>query len=124
MLDRVQFAPRPVRRPRVPIWAACSLPARAVVRRAAHWDGIVPIYSAPTEFRPAGPDEVAGLVADIATMRGTLDDFDVAVWTVDDDHQTLTDYQQAGATWIIEGPAPGDDWLDDAADMASAGPPG
>jgi len=122
-LDGVEFAPRPIQRPRVPIWSACSLPARAGVRRAARWDGIVPIYSTATEFRPARPDEVAGAVADIAATRATLDDFDVAVWTVADDQQTQSALQQAGATWIIEGPAPGDDWLDDAVGMASDGPP-
>jgi len=122
-LDGVQFAPRPVQRPRVPIWSACSLPARAGVRRGARWDGIVPIYATETEFRPASPDEVAASVADIANTRGTLDDFEVAVWTVADDPQTRAAYARAGATWIIEGPAPGDDWLDDAASMASDGPP-
>jgi alkanesulfonate monooxygenase SsuD/methylene tetrahydromethanopterin reductase-like flavin-dependent oxidoreductase (luciferase family) len=122
-LDAVQFAPRPLQRPRVPIWSACSLPARAGVRRAARWDGIVPIYATETEFRPARPDEVAAAVAEIASARGMLDGFDVAVWTVADDGQTRADYERAGATWIIEGPAPGDEWLDDAAGMAAAGPP-
>jgi hypothetical protein len=82
----------------------------------------VPIYATKTDFRPASPDEVAAAVADIASTR-TLDGFDVAVWSVADDEDTRTAYNQAGATWIIEGPAPGDDWLDDAAGMASAGPP-
>ena len=122
-LNGVQFAPRPVQRPRVPIWSACSLPARAGVRRAARWDGIVPIYATNNEFRPANPDEVAAAVADIGLARGTLDGFEVAVWTVADDPQTRAAYEQAGATWIIEGPAPGDDWLDDASGMASDGPP-
>ena len=123
-LDGVQFAPRPVQRPRVPIWSACSLPARAGARRAASWDGIVPIYATESEFRPASPDDVADVVAEIANTRGTLDGFDVAVWTVADDHRTRAAYEQAGATWIIEGPASGDDWLDDAFGMASDGPPG
>ena len=61
-LDGVQFAPRPVQRPRVPIWSACSLPARAGVRRAARWDGIVPIHATEAEFRPASPGEVADVV--------------------------------------------------------------
>ena len=69
-LDGVQFAPRPVQQPRVPIWSACSLPARAGVRRAARWDGIVPIYATETEFRPASPEEVAAAIADIAGTRG------------------------------------------------------
>ena len=84
--------------PRVPIWSACSLPARAGVRRAARWDGIVPIYATETEFRPARPDEVTVAVADIANTRGTLDDFEVAVWTVADDPQTRTVYERAGTT--------------------------
>ncbi len=122
-LDGVQFAPRPVQRPRVPIWSACSLPARAGVRRAARWDGIAPIYASPNEFRPVSPDEVAAVVAEIAAIRGTLDDYDVAVWTVADDVETQAEYERAGTTWIIEGPAPGDNWIDDAIDMASNGPP-
>ena len=83
----------------------------------------MPIYATDTEFRPASPDEVAASVADIVNTRGTLDDFEVAVWTVADDPQTRAVYERAGATWIIEGPAPGDHWLDDAAGMASDGPP-
>src|SRR5687768_12767570 len=39
-LAGVRFAPLPMQQPRVPVWSACSLPARAGVRRAARWDGI------------------------------------------------------------------------------------
>ena len=39
-LDGVRFLPRPVQQPRVPIWSAASLPARAGIRRAARWDGV------------------------------------------------------------------------------------
>jgi alkanesulfonate monooxygenase SsuD/methylene tetrahydromethanopterin reductase-like flavin-dependent oxidoreductase (luciferase family) len=118
----VRFAPLPVQRPRIPVWSACSLPARAGVRRAARWDGIAPIYASGEEFRPATPDEVASIVAEISTVR-PLHDFDVVVWTVacDDEHRAA--YADAGATWLIDGPAPGDDWLDDAAQIARAGPP-
>ena len=80
-LAGVRFAPRPVQRPRVPVWSACSLPARAGVRRAARWDGIVPIYATATEFRPAHPEEVAGIVAEIGAGRD-LAGFDVVVWAV------------------------------------------
>ena len=31
--------------------------------------------------------------------------------------------RDAGATWLIDGPAPGAGWLDDAMDIATAGPP-
>lgn len=42
-LDEMVFLPRPVQRPRVPIWVAGSWPNRAPMRRAARWDGVVPI---------------------------------------------------------------------------------
>ena len=122
-LAGVRFAPRPVQRPRVPVWSACSLPARAGVRRAARWDGIVPIYATTTEFRPVHPEEVAGIVAEIGAGRD-LAGFDVVVWAVAPDPARRTEYREAGATWLIEGPAPGDDWLDDAMAIATAGPPG
>ena len=118
----MRFAPLPVQRPRVPIWSACSLPARAGVRRAARWDGIVPVYATATEFRPLTPDEVAGIVAEIGESR-SLDGFDVVVFALAPDEALRGEYRDAGATWLIEGPAPGDDWVDDAMAIAVEGPP-
>ena len=77
-LDGVRFAPLPVQQPRVPIWVACSLPARAGIRRAGRWDGIAPIYATAEEFRPVTPHELAALVGDISVARGGhIDRFDV-----------------------------------------------
>ncbi|HET7929512.1 MAG TPA: LLM class flavin-dependent oxidoreductase [Actinomycetota bacterium] len=42
-IDDVTFAPPPVQRPRVPIWIGGAWPRRAPFRRAARWDGVVPI---------------------------------------------------------------------------------
>ena len=42
-LDRVEFKPQPVQRPRVPIWVAGTWPYRKPFRRAARYDGVVPI---------------------------------------------------------------------------------
>jgi alkanesulfonate monooxygenase SsuD/methylene tetrahydromethanopterin reductase-like flavin-dependent oxidoreductase (luciferase family) len=122
-LDGVRFAPLPVQRPRVPVWSACSLPARAGVRRAARWDGIAPVYATAEEFRPASPDEVAAIVTEIGATRD-LAGFDVVVWAVAPDADRRAAYRDAGATWLVEGPAPGDDWLDDARSIATQGPPG
>jgi alkanesulfonate monooxygenase SsuD/methylene tetrahydromethanopterin reductase-like flavin-dependent oxidoreductase (luciferase family) len=43
VVDDVAFLPTPVQRPRVPIWVAGIWPAKAPMRRAARWDGAVPI---------------------------------------------------------------------------------
>jgi alkanesulfonate monooxygenase SsuD/methylene tetrahydromethanopterin reductase-like flavin-dependent oxidoreductase (luciferase family) len=121
-LDGVRFAPQPVQRPRVPVWSACSLPARAGVRRAARWDGIAPVDATAEEFRPATPEEVAGIVAEVGATR-PIDGFDVVVFALAPDEALRREYADAGATWLIEGPAPGEDWLDDAMSIATAGPP-
>lgn len=122
-LDGVQFLPRPVQRPRIPIWSAASLPARAGVRRGARWDGIAPIFSDGEEFRPVTPEEVAAIVAEVGERREHRGSFDVAVWAVAPDAARRREYEEAGATWLIEGPAPGPGWLEDATAIATAGPP-
>ena len=68
------------------------------------------------------PSEVASIVAEISAVR-PLTGFDVVVWAVAPEDQERVAYADAGATWLIEGPAPGDDWLDDAAKIAEIGPP-
>ncbi len=121
-LEDVRFLPVPRQQPRVPIWVACSLPARGSPPRPC-WDGIVPIYATAAEFRPATPDEVATLVDEIAADRGGADGFDVVVWAVAPDAALRQAYATAGATWLIEGPAPEPDWLDDAMVIATTRPP-
>jgi alkanesulfonate monooxygenase SsuD/methylene tetrahydromethanopterin reductase-like flavin-dependent oxidoreductase (luciferase family) len=119
----VRFLPAPVQQPRVPVWSAASLPARGGVRRAARWDGVVPVYADGTDFRPVTPAEVAGIVTEIAGCRETATPIEVVVWAVAPDAALRREYERAGATWLIEGPAPGSDWLDDAKEIAAAGPP-
>lgn len=122
-VENVRFLPRPVQRPRVPIWSAASLPARAGIRRAGRWDGVAPVFSDGEDFRPVTPDELAAIVGEIGRRREGGDRFDVVVWVVAPDAERRAAYEQAGATWLIDGPAPGADWLDDAIAIATEGPP-
>lgn len=121
-VDGVRFSPRPLQQPRIPIWCAASLPSRAGVRRAARWDGVAPMYSVPGEMRPVTPDEVASVVTDLEAP-GRAERADVVVWVIAPNEELRLSYEQAGATWFIEGPAPGPDWLEDATAIATAGPP-
>jgi alkanesulfonate monooxygenase SsuD/methylene tetrahydromethanopterin reductase-like flavin-dependent oxidoreductase (luciferase family) len=64
----VVFQPTPVRRPRVPVWVGGEWPARRPMRRAARWDGAVPILLSGQERRPRQPDaatvrEIHGFLA-------------------------------------------------------------
>lgn len=42
-LEEMRFLPTPVQQPRIPIWVAGTWPNRAPLRRAARYDGVVPI---------------------------------------------------------------------------------
>lgn len=127
-LDGVEFAPRPAQRPRVPIWVAGSWPARPPFRRAARYDGVVPI------LMDANGEEI---LIDVPTMR------EVVAYT--DEHRTsdgsfdrvftgyLPDDQtdakviadelsSFGVTWWQVGSGMGEP-LDDVRDRVRRGPP-
>jgi alkanesulfonate monooxygenase SsuD/methylene tetrahydromethanopterin reductase-like flavin-dependent oxidoreductase (luciferase family) len=128
-LDGVRFRPTPVQEPRVPIWCAAVLPAHAGVRRSARWDGVVPLHAEGEGHRLVTPEEVAGIVAEVEARReqagadGPGPGFDVVVLAAAPDAGQRAAFEEAGTTWLIEGPAPGEDWLEDARAIASARPP-
>jgi alkanesulfonate monooxygenase SsuD/methylene tetrahydromethanopterin reductase-like flavin-dependent oxidoreductase (luciferase family) len=90
-----EFQPRPVQRPRIPVWAAARWPNRRPVRRAARWDGLFPIEL-------PGPDALATLAAEVAELRaGREEPFDLVV-----DIPAGADpgpWEAAGATWVLTG---------------------
>jgi alkanesulfonate monooxygenase SsuD/methylene tetrahydromethanopterin reductase-like flavin-dependent oxidoreductase (luciferase family) len=48
-VDGVRFLPRPLEQPRIPVWCGAHWPHRAPLRRAARYDGVVPIGDLSTE---------------------------------------------------------------------------
>ncbi len=82
-----RFAPPALQRPRIPVWVAASLPARAGLRRAARWDGVFPVR-VPTDFEPGSslaidwsqwwPDsaEFGAMVAYVEARRTSRAPFD------------------------------------------------
>lgn len=111
--EPVAFLPRPVQQPRIPVWVAAMVPGNTrPLRRAARWDGVVPM----------GPDGTRYVTADeIAAMRATIgrDDaaFDVVVTPPPESDKAA--YEAAGATWCIEVAFT----FHDALVRARAGPP-
>jgi alkanesulfonate monooxygenase SsuD/methylene tetrahydromethanopterin reductase-like flavin-dependent oxidoreductase (luciferase family) len=88
-----EFQPRPLQRPRIPVWAAAVWPHRRPVRRAIHWDGLFPIDL-------PGPDALAELAREINRDReGGLAGFDLVVEIPAD--QQASPWEQAGATWVL-----------------------
>jgi alkanesulfonate monooxygenase SsuD/methylene tetrahydromethanopterin reductase-like flavin-dependent oxidoreductase (luciferase family) len=90
-VDGIRFLPRPVQRPGVPVWAAGYAGNARPLRRAARYDGYFPIDL-------AHPDQLAGIVATLAALRGNAGGpYDVAV-ALPPGTDPAT-YVEAGATW-------------------------
>lgn len=70
-VDEVALLPTPVQRPRVPIWVAGFWPRRAPMRRAARWDGAVPLFTSAPHGTPPAVDEVRDLVGYVRSQRST-----------------------------------------------------
>ena len=49
------FLPRPVQRPRIPVWVVGAWPHERSMRRAARWDGIVVQAPGPDGEPATGP---------------------------------------------------------------------
>lgn len=89
-VDGVSLEPRPVQRPRPPIWLAARGQAMKPVRRAARYEGIFPIEVNAGSF--------GRMVDEIVSIRGDLDGFDICLRAepdgsppIDSDH----------ATWLL-----------------------
>jgi alkanesulfonate monooxygenase SsuD/methylene tetrahydromethanopterin reductase-like flavin-dependent oxidoreductase (luciferase family) len=114
------LAPVPHQRPRVPIWVAGIWPARRPFRRAARWDGIVPLVASATGVGLCRPDDVRTIVDFVATERDHLDGFEVVV-TRHPDH-AVGDYEGSGATWLLESADPYPGWHESFARTIEAAP--
>lgn len=107
--DGVTLRPAPVQTPRVPVRVGGSIQAKAVLRRAARADGIVPYKLADTDgWSDFSPDEVHDLVGALPATRADGEPFDVAVGgrrrRPDEraERAYVGELAAAGATWWLE----------------------
>ncbi len=92
-VDDIQFLPRPVQRPGVPVWIAGFPGNVKPMRRAARYDGFFPVNL-------EHPDQLAEVVATVTELRQDPTapyDFVVGLPVGVDPHP----WQQAGATWWL-----------------------
>jgi alkanesulfonate monooxygenase SsuD/methylene tetrahydromethanopterin reductase-like flavin-dependent oxidoreductase (luciferase family) len=117
--------PAPIQKPRIPIWVAATLPHTRPVRRAARWDGLVPIR---IDEQPLTAEQVRELLAIIHETRPATEPFDVVLagytgdLSRDEAAERLRPLAEAGVTWWQEGVLP-DNTLDDLRAQIHQGPP-
>jgi alkanesulfonate monooxygenase SsuD/methylene tetrahydromethanopterin reductase-like flavin-dependent oxidoreductase (luciferase family) len=118
-----EFLPRPVQRPRIPIWCAGRWPRRAGFRRAARWDGVMPTFASG---RDVSVVEFAEVVRFLAAERGSLDGFDIALEGSTGMHggeAVVAPFVQAGLTWWVEAMGWWRGGVAHARERIAAGPP-
>lgn len=106
-VERVQFQPGSFQQPRIPVWVAGWWPIKAPFRRAARWDGVIPLKLEGRTHLLTPPD-VVRLRKFIEAERTSTDPFDIAIiqWTDPSDPEKAARkvgrFARAGATWWLE----------------------
>jgi alkanesulfonate monooxygenase SsuD/methylene tetrahydromethanopterin reductase-like flavin-dependent oxidoreductase (luciferase family) len=128
----VTLLPRPVQRPRVPVWIGGFWPHRRPMRRAAGWDGAVPLFLSAGHGHPPPVEEVRDLVAYVRAHRDSesAHPFEVVLGGVSPAdpgaaRELLGPLIEAGATWWDERRPIDDevDRLEPVLRRVAAGPP-
>jgi alkanesulfonate monooxygenase SsuD/methylene tetrahydromethanopterin reductase-like flavin-dependent oxidoreductase (luciferase family) len=107
-IKEAQFLPRPLQSPRIPIWVAGMWPAKAPLRRAARWDGVVPIGRDLPLTGMLTPAQMHEIVRSIASEPGYTLPFEVVQSGITggtdtgQDCEVVAAYQQVGVTWWVE----------------------
>ena len=104
----VTMLPRPVQRPRIPVWCGGRWPVKAPFRRAARWDGVMPTHTGYGLGETMPPDEFLAAVRYTREHRTAPGPFDVALegrtdgTAPDRGGRHVAPYVEAGLTWWIE----------------------
>jgi alkanesulfonate monooxygenase SsuD/methylene tetrahydromethanopterin reductase-like flavin-dependent oxidoreductase (luciferase family) len=105
----VTLLPASVQRPRPPIWIGGYWPHRAPMRRAARWDGVVPLFTEARHGHPPPVDQVRDLVAYVNQHREEPPDrpFEVVLGGATPGEpasarDVIAPLAEAGATWWDE----------------------
>jgi alkanesulfonate monooxygenase SsuD/methylene tetrahydromethanopterin reductase-like flavin-dependent oxidoreductase (luciferase family) len=107
-IKEAQFLPRPFQSPRIPIWVAAIWPAKAPLRRAARFDGVIPIGRDLPLNAMLPPEQMQEIARYVASQPGYTSPFEVVHMGITPgqdaayDREVVTAYQRAGVTWWAE----------------------
>jgi alkanesulfonate monooxygenase SsuD/methylene tetrahydromethanopterin reductase-like flavin-dependent oxidoreductase (luciferase family) len=106
--EDVTMLPRPVQRPRIPVWCGGRWPTRAPFRRAARWDGVMPTHADYGLGETMPPEELRAAVQYTREHRTSSGPLEVALEGRTDGAVPgrgaghVAPYLEAGLTWWIE----------------------
>ncbi len=109
-VEGARFRPTPIQQPRIPIWVGGVWPHRSPMRRAARWDGVIPLFD--VQEGESDLEHLDACLTSIREDRTSEAPFDVvyAGTTPGCDLEHARDivgrYRDAGVTWWLESIAP------------------
>jgi alkanesulfonate monooxygenase SsuD/methylene tetrahydromethanopterin reductase-like flavin-dependent oxidoreductase (luciferase family) len=126
-VKKMVFRPKPMQSPRIPIWVGGFWPNRAPFRRAAKWDGVLPLKKGGR----MEPQDVQDLLKFIHEHRESKDPFEVAIigsrWTAGKGglrgKEKVASFHDRGATWWLESLYLNRNSLEDMRSQIQLGPP-
>jgi alkanesulfonate monooxygenase SsuD/methylene tetrahydromethanopterin reductase-like flavin-dependent oxidoreductase (luciferase family) len=105
----LQFLPKPVQQPRIPVWTVGAWPHEKSLARSARWDGIIAAdMSDGAGDTPVSPETINEIQKWMRAHRDTAAPFDIIVEGESSGESNAPDRERiraladAGATWWIE----------------------
>jgi hypothetical protein len=122
-LEQVVMRPIPVQQPSIPVWIAGFWPNRPPFRRAARWNGAIP-QRRGNPFAPLTPQEFRACAGYLSAHRTSDEPFDLVIswFGPRPSDVSLSDYERAGATWLLDGAHPWNESVQDYAARIRRGP--
>jgi alkanesulfonate monooxygenase SsuD/methylene tetrahydromethanopterin reductase-like flavin-dependent oxidoreductase (luciferase family) len=117
----------PIQQPRIPVWVGGTWPSKKPFRRAARWDGMMPISKTVMEGGDLTTDDFAEIAAFSRQHRtNQTDPMDIAKGGMTigpDDIAGPSAFAAAGATWWLESIIPWGNSRDAVLSRIRSGPP-
>jgi len=109
-MDVMHYPSKPIQQPRIPLWIPLIWPHKKSMQRVLKCDGLLPEKRGP-DGQPADvtPADVRAMAAFVQANRTLTTPFDIVMQGKTDgadrarQHDQLSPWQEAGATWWIEG---------------------
>ena len=104
-LQKTSFIPTPVQKPRIPIWVGGFWPRKAPIKRAAKWDGVIPLKLPEKLLEPEDLREITSYLRKRNITKAKFDFVNIG-WTTgtnrDRDREKAAPFIEAGMTWWLE----------------------
>ena len=114
---------KPKKSPSIPVWIAGQWPGKKPFKRAARWNGVIPMARDQMEGGKITPSDLSELLALIDSENKRSPDFDTVMIGMKPTEAELEAYSNEGVTWWLEASGPWSISLDEMKEQVRRGPP-